>query len=551
MPCSVLSLISLPVRFLVLPGMDVLHDKAVPPRALRVEAKSRWRRCVHAAGFFATALLGACSDDVTSTLPGAGYHLQANAGSAPYREGQGLEEEGALGRFAAANPAFGGWFYAGDGDLNVWVLDSGRRGATLRAAVAEEVAKEPRDIMEPASFKIKLRPARFGFVQLSDWRDQISTRFSAIRGMRWTDVDDVRNRVSVGVDSRKTRTQVRRDAASLGIPAGALNVMVISSTAEECSPDMLVCEGNEDPCSINPDDPACTEDPCISDPSLLECNPPEDPASDTAYFLGPQPSVPSTLSGLFPRLMGGIQVEFEHVDYGVVPCTLGFVANSPSHNGPSGRFVVITAAHCSNAVGSMDGNIYGLPTYELDRLFGSEVYDPPLQYFSSASCFFGNGCRNSDANIVSTSLQAPHYASRDYAWGRLARPLGPRTSIRDTTTQVNTAAPEFTISAESRPSVIGSRIHKVGRTTGWTYGSLTYYCRKERGYHCQDPANYLFRTGDSGAPVFRHLRNGTIALVGIHHSRLSVWSYTQSIYSPLSRIRMDLGQLQTFAGGPF
>ena len=123
--------------------------------------------------------------------------------------------------------------------------------------------------------------------------------------------------------------------------------------------------------------------------------------------------MPGTLSAFFPRLIGGIQVEFEHIEYGVVPCTLGFVANSPAYNGPSGRLVVVTAGHCSNAVGSQDGNLYGQPTYQLDTLFGSEVYDPPLQYFSSTSCFLGNGCRNADANIVSASLQEPHYASSD------------------------------------------------------------------------------------------------------------------------------------------
>ena len=219
-------------RMLELPRTNVSH-----------EANPRWRLHVQAAAFLATALLAACADDTTPIPAGAGAQPKSSSASAHHRQGQGLEEEGALGRFAAANPEFGGWFYDRDGDLNVWVLDPGDRGERIRSAVEQEVAREPRDIMEPAVFKIKLRPARYGFIQLSDWRDRISTRFSTIRGMRWTDLDDVRNRVSVGVESRRTRADVRRAAAGLGIPAGALNVMVVSTTSEECTPDMLVCEG--------------------------------------------------------------------------------------------------------------------------------------------------------------------------------------------------------------------------------------------------------------------------------------------------------------------
>ncbi|HYW08988.1 MAG TPA: hypothetical protein VE913_18660 [Longimicrobium sp.] len=44
--------------------------------------------------------------------------------------------------------------------------------------------------------------------------------------------------------------------------------------------------------------------------------------------------------------------------------------------------------------------------------------------------------------------------------------------------------------------------------------------------------------------------NGTVGLIGIHHSKLSIFSFNQSVYSPLPQIRKDLGAFQTYPGGP-
>lgn len=516
------------------------------------------------------ALVG-CRDDATPISPEAEEPtLQASPTGLSHGRGRGLEEEGPLGRFALENPNFGGWYFDRNGDLNVWVVDPPNRGSTVRGAVAQAMADEPRDATETQSYRVNILPARYSFVQLSEWRDSINGRFEAYRGLYWTDVDDVRNRVSVLVDSRRTRANLRRDAQGLGIPAGALNVMV-SESGDQCTPEMIVCDsdpclndpyasgcgdpcstdpyasGCEDPCSIDPNATECVEDPCVVNPNDPACSPSNETPPDTAYYdIGAPQEVPGTLSGRFPQLQGGIQISYEDIELSVAPlCTLGFVANSPNHG-----VVVVTNAHCSNELGDTDGTVYGQPT-NANRpwgtdWFGQEVYDPGLKY--GWGCFFG--CRNSDANFVSTSFGDGAFG-RSYASGRVARPIGPRTSISDTTTRIDSSAPQFAISRETRPWAVGSAIHKIGRATGWTRGTLTYYCRKERGYYCQDGANYVFRKGDSGSPVFRFYSDGTIGLIGIHHSRLSNFNYNESIYSPLSRIRKDLGRFQTYPGGPF
>jgi hypothetical protein len=533
------------------------------------------KRFTGAVACLAFAGLAGCRDDMAPTASvTSAASQQASATGAAHGMGRGLEDEGPLGRFAASNLDFGGWFFDKKGDLNVWVLDPPSRGARVRAAVAQTMAQEPRDITEKASYQIKILPARYSFVQLSGWRDSLDTRFDRFRGMRWTDVDDVRNRVSVSVDSRRTRAQLRNEARELGIPSGSLNVMVASGTwsPDHCTPEMLDC--NADPCLADPFAPGCDacssdphatgcDDPCSIDPNASECvnDPcaidPNDPACGPSNEISPDPvwegvspvlqEVPGTLQGRFEQLQGGIQITYEDIDRGPLPCTLGFVANSQSRG-----MVVVTNAHCSASLGSTDGTIYGQPTSANTQFgsdwFGREVYDPPLTRSWACLLF---GCRNSDANFVSTSFSGGSSSfGRNYAFGKIARPIGPKTSINDTTTRINPSAPQLTIVGETRPSVVGRHVHKIGRTTGWTQGTLTYYCRKERGYFCQDGANYVYRSGDSGSPVFQLYANGTVGLIGIHHSKLSVWSFNQSIYSPLSQIRKDLGAFQTFPGGP-
>jgi hypothetical protein len=545
------------------------------------------RRLKAVAQLLVVAGLAACQQDLppASADAAADPGRQASPTGLSHGRGRGLEEEGALGRLAARNPEFGGWFFDRNGDLNVWVVDPENRGSGVRAAVAQAMADEPRDATEKQSYQIKIRPARYGFVQLSDWRDSIGTRFDAYRGMQWTDVDDVRNRVSVSVDSRRTRAKLRRDAEGMGIPSGALNVMVAS--ADECTPEMIDCNydrcamnpyapgcpgqdpcamdpyasgcedpcsadpyasGCEDPCSIDPSSSQCTSDPCVVNPSDPACSQANQTAPDTAVYAITPRNVPGTLSGRFAELQGGIQIAYEDVDRSeALSCTLGFIANSPTRG-----MVVVTNAHCSNDLGSTDGTVYGQPTTTNNQFgtdwFGQEVFDPALRY--GWGCWLG--CRNSDANFVSTSVSGGSFAAtRNYAFGKVARPIGPVVSISDTTTRLNTSVPQLSIVAEARPSVVGSAVHKIGRTTGWTRGTLTYYCRKERGYTCQDGANYVFRQGDSGSPVFRFYKNGTIGLIGIHHSRVSNFNYNQSVYSPLVQMRKDLGPFQTYPGGPF
>jgi hypothetical protein len=100
---------------------------------------------------------------------------------------------------------------------------------------------------------------------------------------------------------------------------------------------------------------------------------------------------------------------------------------------------------------------------------------------------------------------------------------------------------------------IGTTLDKIGRTTGWTYGSLVSTCETttqyENGYPtgrtllCQNRVNAKSDFGDSGSPVFSFTENG---YGGNYELRGILWggNGTQFLYSPIENIQSELGCLR-------
>jgi hypothetical protein len=93
-------------------------------------------------------------------------------------------------------------------------------------------------------------------------------------------------------------------------------------------------------------------------------------------------------------------------------------------------------------------------------------------------------------------------------------------------------------------------VHKVGRTTGWTRGSVGATCVNVNvsGSNitqlCQTLVSARVGGGDSGSPVFRRQGSGSnVTLVGILWGGSGTSLY---VYSPLSNIEAELGALTTF-----
>ena len=107
---------------------------------------------------------------------------------------------------------------------------------------------------------------------------------------------------------------------------------------------------------------------------------------------------------------------------------------------------------------------------------------------------------------------------------------------------------DFRITAEGS-AVVGNVVNKVGRTTGWSQGSVTNTCVNTNvsGTNitqiCQNFVSATVGSGDSGSPVFQIISGNDVRLVGI------LWggSGSQSlVFSPLSQVEQELGALATF-----
>ena len=242
-----------------------------------------------------------------------------------------------------------------------------------------------------------------------------------------------------------------------------------------------------------------------------------------AVAQGPRPkakpgSGPS-LQGVVRPIVGGVQINFP----GFL-CTLGFNV--------SGGFV--TNSHCTTEQGGTEGTPYWQPTQSASPTqVATEAADP--QYSGNLQgCPSGRVCRRSDASRASW---AGGFTS--FTPGRIARTNRPGRSL--------TITGSFRIANEGT-AVVGNVVNKVGRTTGWSQGSVTATCVNTNvsGTNitqlCQTFVSATVGSGDSGSPVFQIIGGDDVRLVGI------LWGGSGSrtfVFSPLTQVEAELGGLTT------
>jgi len=234
----------------------------------------------------------------------------------------------------------------------------------------------------------------------------------------------------------------------------------------------------------------------------------------------------ATLRDKVRPVVGGLQIRFSNY-----LCTEGFNA---WRNGIEGY---VTAAHCSTKQGSVDGTNYYQPLNQVaDEFIGKEIVDPG--FFRGGLCPRGSKCRYSDSNFSDGADGVP------FALGKIARTTGSNNGSLE-------IAGEFAITAEGAATV-GQAAHKVGRTTGWTHGTVTRTCVHTgvSGSNivllCQDFVEntvQIVAGGDSGSNVFRTNLYDSVTLLG------NLWggnsSGTLFVYSPIANIERELGALTT------
>jgi hypothetical protein len=337
---------------------------------------------------------------------------------------------------------------------------------------------------------LQVREARYDYLQLNAWYLAARDDALAVSGAVLGDIDEVNNRITFGALDASALSSVANVVAAAGIPSAALSLQI----------------------------------------------------------RGPVRNAVGLRDRIRPAV-GGIQINFFPTPASplTLVCTIGFNAIE----GTDTSFV--TNSHCSNVQG---GTTPVTDYYQASRglvadpanFIAREVEDPEYSMFGAAGCPLGRRCRTSDAS------RAKYAGGLPFALGRIARPAFENVVAGQDTLLIDAANPVFPIVAEQMRGVVGQRLNKVGRTTGWTSGLITETCvdinitASEITQLCQDLVDAYVAGGDSGSPVFGLNTDGTAYLAGIlwgSSTNLETGA-VQFIMSPLAQVKAEIGDIRTF-----
>ena len=239
-----------------------------------------------------------------------------------------------------------------------------------------------------------------------------------------------------------------------------------------------------------------------------------------------------TLQDQVRPIQGGLQIQFSNF-----LCSISYNA---VRGGVAG---FVTASHCTDIQGGVEGTLYYQPLTASNTFIGTEIADPT---YTKATCTAAGVKGNHVCRYSDTSFE-------QFANG-VQQTLG---SIEQTDT-VNTGsltiAGSFRVVSEG-PSLVGQTVNKVGRTTGWSQGQVTNTCvntgvsGSKIVQLCQDWVSATVGPGDSGSGVFAITSGSDVQLRG------TLWggngAGTIFVYSPIANIQRsdELGPISTCASG--
>jgi len=372
-------------------------------------------------------------------------------------------------QIAQAVPGFGGMFYDERGDLYVYLLDPTQQAlAETATAFVFGPGRVPKE-------RVHVLQGEYPFSELKKWHDRM-VDVLAIRGVVFTDIDESKNRLTVGVHDPGTIGVVRQELDRLGVPQAAAKV-------EQTEPITFA----------------------------------------------------TTLQDRVRPLLGGLQINFS-----TYACTLGFNAIRAGLGG------FVTNSHCTNTQGGVEGTIYHQPIASgVTNRIGVETVDPPFS--TGGLCPAGRRCRYSDSA----------FAQRDAG-------IGADLGFLERTSALGSIqiAGSYRIAGTVAFPVLGELLNKVGRTTGWSQGTVSATCQDidawENGQDtgitllCQDMVAAGVGGGDSGSPVFRITNSPSANDVNLYGI---LWGGNQAgtafVFSAISQVQFggELGPL-TVAPAP-
>ncbi len=423
-------------------------------------------------------------------------------------------------------PGFAGLVYEG-GKLTVLASrpsDLGSAGERVRGFLGRRAGdrQEVRTAIDAAVSGLGSRLVRYDFRQLLAWyRAVVIPELATHPGVTMTDVDELENRIVVGVRDRALVSLLQERAVSLPIPNDAL---VVAYRPDPPAQGPRVLNQNE------------TGEECDPTIALEEC-----PGGGNTGGAG-------HLQGRPRPVPGGLQLAY-FTQGQVLACTLGYNVVKLDNGGTvQPERYLVTAAHCTDDqlqnMGAVVGTVMHQPEGLSTDALAVEVIDPPFTITNAThpDCPQGRFCRFTDAALFqySTASEANH--------GRLAFP-GVGQLTYETTVPVTSY----------QYPIVGMSVSKVGSTTGHTTGTVTFSCtgapfETSQGvmtnlwFLCQGRANYGSGNGDSGAPVVQFLGSPAVAwAVGIHRASAPYFGDANAAMNEFTQTLQGVGQFTLIA----
>ncbi|MEP6778540.1 MAG: hypothetical protein ABJC26_01530 [Gemmatimonadaceae bacterium] len=237
----------------------------------------------------------------------------------------------------------------------------------------------------------------------------------------------------------------------------------------------------------------------------------------------------STILGRNRPLTGGFAI-------GPIECTMAGTAYLGADR------LLITASHCTASKYLLD---YG-STYQGNAAdpFGIEQIDPKTY---SCGGIIPKHCRRADVAAYNVNY-IPVAFGDTLSWypGLIAHTQFPSNGVTQMngSFDVDSLLPYWTVTATSNSVMVGNTLHKVGKTTGWTYGDVTRTCIDKKDsisnvwIVCSDVAGVYDDAGDSGSPVFIATGGLNATFVGL------IWGNDPGasvVISNFGQMKQDLG----------
>lgn len=432
----------------------------------------------------ASLVLGGCESPTDLPAP-QGADIALGASSRALSRPQTLDELWA-GLARGEIPGFAGHSVDANGQSIVY-LATPRSAAAARAYVAN-VRRSRGEV--PSD--VRVVPVQYDFAQLKGWSNQL-VRILDADAVFSLDVDETLNRIVLGARDAEAVGRARREVATRGIPAAAVEIRVTSP---------------------------------------------------------PVPRSTNLLDPFRPTVPGGVAT----INAVKGRCTIGFNASFTGNwwEPEPARRTFVTASHCSAQDFAYDGSVQYQPASRFaGYVIGQEYRDTP-----KAQCNWLNVCfwRGSDAAVFAYS-EGVDYELGYLARPQLPVGIGGRGSLNVDPSAPRFAITSTASKYMGEP-VVGDWLNKVGSTSGWTRGQVTQTCVTLHNLVCQYVTSIWSEGGDSGSPIFADESNSSVPAGSDVKLHGVLWggppgNWNVTWYSHLSEVAYDLGNMAVCVPGGY